>query len=185
MLVGRRFVVAGRVQGVGFRYYTRDAARREGLAGTVRNLDDGRVEIVYKPADGAKVYRAGARNLTPAPGSEPMEFEAGEPAEPRSPPHSVVMIGFSFTRTHLDEHAQGQIRNVPVSAGHPVLHITTLLRDREGFDVVDVLTKPFERDGIDLVVGIESRGSSWRRRRRSPRRGFRARAQAGSCRRRP
>jgi len=45
---------------------------------------DGRVEIVYKPAGGARVYRAGARNLTPAPGSEPMDFEAGEPAEPRS-----------------------------------------------------------------------------------------------------
>ncbi|HEX7843427.1 MAG TPA: ribonuclease H [Kofleriaceae bacterium] len=44
----------------------------------------GRVEIVYKPAGGARVYRAGARNLTPAPGSEPVEFEAGEPAEPRS-----------------------------------------------------------------------------------------------------
>lgn len=45
---------------------------------------DGRVEIVYKPAGGARVYRAGARNLTPAPGSEPVEFEAGEPAESRS-----------------------------------------------------------------------------------------------------
>src|SRR4051794_21502047 len=44
----------------------------------------GRVEIVYKPAEGARVSRAGARTLTPAPGSEPMEFEAGEPAEPRS-----------------------------------------------------------------------------------------------------
>jgi ribonuclease HI len=41
----------------------------------------GRVEIVYKPAPGAKVYRAGARNLTPAPGSELLEFEAGSPAE--------------------------------------------------------------------------------------------------------
>ena len=48
MLVGRRFVVAGRVQGVGFRYYTRDAARREGLAGSVRNLDDGGVEILVE-----------------------------------------------------------------------------------------------------------------------------------------
>jgi len=44
---------------------------------------EGRVEIVYKPAGGARVYRAGARNLTPAPGSEPVEFEPGEPAEPR------------------------------------------------------------------------------------------------------
>jgi ribonuclease HI len=43
----------------------------------------GRVEIVYKPAGGARVYRAGARNLTPAPGSEPVDFEPGEAAEPR------------------------------------------------------------------------------------------------------
>jgi len=44
---------------------------------------DGRVEIVYKAAPGARVYRAGARNLTAAPGSEPVEIEAGEPAEVR------------------------------------------------------------------------------------------------------
>jgi ribonuclease HI len=44
----------------------------------------GRVEIVYKPAGGARVYRAGARNLTPAPGSEPVDFDTGEPAESRS-----------------------------------------------------------------------------------------------------
>ena len=53
MLVGRRFVVAGRVQGVGFRYFARAAARREGLAGSVRNLDDGRVEIVVEGDDEA------------------------------------------------------------------------------------------------------------------------------------
>jgi acylphosphatase len=46
MLVGRRFVVAGRVQGVGFRYFAHGAAAREGITGNVRNLDDGRVEIV-------------------------------------------------------------------------------------------------------------------------------------------
>ncbi len=46
MRVGKRFLVAGRVQGVGFRYFTRDAARREGIHGTVQNLEDGRVEIV-------------------------------------------------------------------------------------------------------------------------------------------
>jgi acylphosphatase len=45
MLVARRLIVTGRVQGVGFRYFARDAARREGVRGTVRNLDDGRVEI--------------------------------------------------------------------------------------------------------------------------------------------
>jgi ribonuclease HI len=44
---------------------------------------DGRVEIVYKPAAGARIYRAGARNLTVAAGSEPVEIDAGEPAETR------------------------------------------------------------------------------------------------------
>src|SRR3954468_19292615 len=43
-----------------------------------------RVEIVYKPAPDAKVYRAGARNLTPAPGSEPVDFEPGPAAAPRA-----------------------------------------------------------------------------------------------------
>jgi acylphosphatase len=39
-------VVAGRVQGVGFRYATVDAATRIGVRGWVRNRRDGRVEIV-------------------------------------------------------------------------------------------------------------------------------------------
>ena len=46
MRVARRFVVSGRVTGVGFRYFTQDAARREGLTGVVRNLPDGRVEAI-------------------------------------------------------------------------------------------------------------------------------------------
>jgi len=46
MRVARRFLVSGRVQGVGYRYFAFDAARREGLAGSVRNLDDGRVEVI-------------------------------------------------------------------------------------------------------------------------------------------
>jgi acylphosphatase len=45
MLVARRFVVSGRVQGVGFRFFTVDAARREGLNGWVMNRQDGRVEV--------------------------------------------------------------------------------------------------------------------------------------------
>ena len=46
MRVARRFVVSGRVQGVGFRYFTQDAARHAGVAGLVRNLLDGRVEVL-------------------------------------------------------------------------------------------------------------------------------------------
>jgi acylphosphatase len=44
MRVARHFLVSGRVQGVGFRYFTRAAADREGVHGWVRNLPDGRVE---------------------------------------------------------------------------------------------------------------------------------------------
>ena len=37
--------VKGRVQGVGFRWWTRAQALRLGLDGTVRNADDGSVEV--------------------------------------------------------------------------------------------------------------------------------------------
>ncbi|MFI2102426.1 acylphosphatase [Isoptericola sp. NPDC019693] len=42
--VRRRVRVHGRVQGVGFRWATREAARRAGVGGVVRNLPDGTVE---------------------------------------------------------------------------------------------------------------------------------------------
>jgi acylphosphatase len=40
--------VSGDVQGVFFRYETRERAREGGLAGWVRNLPDGRVEAVFE-----------------------------------------------------------------------------------------------------------------------------------------
>jgi acylphosphatase len=46
MRQARSFRVSGRVQGVGFRWFTYDAAVREGLTGFVRNLPDGSVEAV-------------------------------------------------------------------------------------------------------------------------------------------
>ena len=40
-----RLVVSGRVQGVGFRWFVREAARQHRLAGWVRNRSDGSVEL--------------------------------------------------------------------------------------------------------------------------------------------
>lgn len=42
----RRYVVSGRVQGVGFRRFVEREAVRLGLRGFARNLADGRVEVV-------------------------------------------------------------------------------------------------------------------------------------------
>jgi acylphosphatase len=41
----RRYLITGRVQGVGYRFFALDAGRREGLHGHVRNLADGGVEV--------------------------------------------------------------------------------------------------------------------------------------------
>ena len=41
----RRFVVSGRVQGVGFRAFTQYAARALGVTGWAQNLDNGDVEV--------------------------------------------------------------------------------------------------------------------------------------------
>lgn len=48
MRVARRFVVSGRVQGVGFRWFVQDLASLEGAGGWVRNLPDGRVEALLE-----------------------------------------------------------------------------------------------------------------------------------------
>ncbi len=43
-----RALVAGRVQHVGYRYWACEQAERLGLTGSVENLPDGRVEIVFQ-----------------------------------------------------------------------------------------------------------------------------------------
>ena len=46
MLVARRFVLTGHVQGIGFRFFAENAARAEGLSGWAQNHPDGSVEVV-------------------------------------------------------------------------------------------------------------------------------------------
>jgi len=56
---------------------------------------------------------------------------------------------------------KAKIRNVPDFPKPGILFydITTLLRDREGFHhAIDALAGPFKGQGVNLVVGIESRG---------------------------
>ena len=67
MRVSRRFVISGRVQGVGFRWFTHETATREGVTGWVRNLPDGRVEALVEGDEEAVVrveraLRAGPRS---------------------------------------------------------------------------------------------------------------------------
>lgn len=39
---------SGRVQGVGFRFHTKEVAKKFSVTGTVQNLDDGRVKVVVE-----------------------------------------------------------------------------------------------------------------------------------------
>ena len=63
MLQGRQrmqIFYSGRVQGVGFRYTTKMLAQGYEVTGTVRNLADGRVELVVEaPREELEAFRKG------------------------------------------------------------------------------------------------------------------------------
>lgn len=50
MKIARRYLISGEVQGVGFRFFTQRVAARHQVTGYVRNLPDGRVEILVEGA---------------------------------------------------------------------------------------------------------------------------------------
>lgn len=53
------FRVHGRVQGVGFRWWTRRTAGQLGIAGSVRNLSDGTVEVrAAGPVDAMREFES-------------------------------------------------------------------------------------------------------------------------------
>jgi acylphosphatase len=46
--VARKYLISGTVQGVGYRFFAQRVAARHQVAGYVRNLADGRVEVVVE-----------------------------------------------------------------------------------------------------------------------------------------
>jgi len=87
-----RVLVAGRVQGVGFRWATQRRAEQLGVDGWVRNLFDGRVEV-WAEGDAADVERLvdWLREGPSHAGVERIEVADGEPAGHR---------GFDVRPTH-------------------------------------------------------------------------------------
>jgi acylphosphatase len=65
MIVARKFIISGTVQGVGYRFFAQRAAARHQVLGYVKNLEDGRVESL---AEGdAKTVEAFKHDLTAGP----------------------------------------------------------------------------------------------------------------------
>jgi acylphosphatase len=80
-----RWVLAGRVQGVGFRYFVRELARELGVSGRVRNLPDGRVEI-EAAGDPATLARFKREVAGGPPGARVTRFEEVEEREIEAAP---------------------------------------------------------------------------------------------------
>src|SRR5258708_20204349 len=97
MRVARRYVIAGRVQGVGFRWFTHDAAAREGVHGWVRNLADGTVEVMAE-GDGPSVDRleAAARRVPSSARVERFDADDVSPAGR----NTAVTTRYYHIRTH-------------------------------------------------------------------------------------
>jgi acylphosphatase len=65
MLIARKFVIRGVVQGVGFRFFAQRSAARHQVHGYVKNLDDGSVEAFAQ--GGEKRVEAFKHDLTAGP----------------------------------------------------------------------------------------------------------------------
>lgn len=76
-VIARRVRVFGRVQGVFFRAFTKDAAQSQGVGGRVRNLDDGSVEAILE-GEPLAVQRVIERMREGPPGSRVVHVEVEE-----------------------------------------------------------------------------------------------------------
>ena len=93
------------------RFRDADVWAKVDAAGALVTDRDGRVEIVYKAAPGAKVYRAGARNLT-SPSGSPIEIAVGEPAPEKADKPA-------------EKPRQGATGATPTSAPADAIHVWT------------------------------------------------------------
>lgn len=84
------FRVYGRVQGVGFRWWTHRTAKRLGLTGSVRNLADGTVEVRVKGTDTA--IQKLASSLQQGPASARVQRVEREPVEGKDIPRDDFRI---------------------------------------------------------------------------------------------
>jgi acylphosphatase len=58
MKAARKFLISGRVQKVGYRYFAQRAAARHQVTGYVRNLPDGRVEVLTEgPLESVEAFK--------------------------------------------------------------------------------------------------------------------------------
>ena len=74
-------VVSGHVQGVGYRWFVRELASAAGLAGSARNLPDGRVEVVAEGDDDAVRALIAALDGPRAPGTVMRVDSRGAPVQ--------------------------------------------------------------------------------------------------------
>jgi acylphosphatase len=82
-------IISGRVQGVGYRIWTRGEAGRQGLAGHVRNRPDGTVEALFSgPPDAVERILEACRQGPP--GARVTDLAVTEGATP--PPETGFAI---------------------------------------------------------------------------------------------
>ena len=143
----RRFLVRGRVQGVGFRWFVEREAHMLHIAGWVRNNPDGSVEVL---AMGTPRQLSGLRSrLQQGPRAarvdnvEEFDSRSRSPALTHSGSRSLVNVEPTSTSTWIAMPLKKLIREVPDFPKKGILFydITTLLKDKLGFArLIDALS---------------------------------------------
>ena len=83
--------ISGIVQGVGFRWFVRERARRLGLAGWVRNLADGSVEVAASGAGPQlELLRAELQRGPRGAAVDRLEDLKEPPAQPHATPFEMI-----------------------------------------------------------------------------------------------